>query len=41
MPLEGVSSEHVLRIVELATREFGTAFVDLPANWTKITASGS
>ena len=34
MPLEGVSSEHVLRIVELATREFGTVFVDVPANWT-------
>lgn len=34
MPLEGISNEHVLRIVELATREFGTVFVDLPANWT-------
>jgi pilus assembly protein CpaE len=34
MPLEGISSEHVLRIVELATREFGTVFVDLPTNWT-------
>jgi pilus assembly protein CpaE len=34
MPLEGMSSEHVLRIVELATREFGTVFLDLPANWT-------
>jgi pilus assembly protein CpaE len=34
MPLEGISNEHVLRIVELATREFGTVFVDLPTNWT-------
>jgi pilus assembly protein CpaE len=34
MPLEGISSEHVLRIVELATREFGTVFVDVPTNWT-------
>ena len=34
MPLEGMSSEHVLRIVEMATREFGTVFVDLPTNWT-------
>jgi pilus assembly protein CpaE len=34
MPLEGVPSDQVLRIVELATREFGTVFVDLPANWT-------
>ena len=34
MPLEGVSSEHVMRIVEVATHEFGTVFVDLPTNWT-------
>jgi len=34
MPLEGISSEHILQIVELATREFGTVFVDLPTNWT-------
>lgn len=34
MPLEGISNDHVLRIVELATREFGTVFIDLPANWT-------
>ena len=34
MPLEGISNEHVLRIVDLATREFGTVFVDLPTNWT-------
>lgn len=34
MPLEGISSEHLLEIVELATREFGTVFIDLPSNWT-------
>ena len=34
MPLESVSSEHVMRIVELATHEFGTVFADLPTNWT-------
>jgi pilus assembly protein CpaE len=34
MPLEGIHSDHVLRIVDLATREFGAVFVDLPANWT-------
>ena len=34
MPLEGLSSDHVLRIVEMATREFGTVFLDLPTNWT-------
>ena len=34
MPLEGVSNEHLMEIVDLATREFGTVFVDLPTNWT-------
>jgi pilus assembly protein CpaE len=34
MPLEGVSNEHLMEIVDLATREFGTVFVDLPSNWT-------
>ena len=34
MPLEGVSSEHLMEIVDLATREFGTVFIDLPTNWT-------
>lgn len=33
MPLESVSSEHVLDIVDLAASEFGTVFVDLPSNW--------
>jgi pilus assembly protein CpaE len=34
MPLEGLSNEHLMRIVELATHEFGTVFLDLPTNWT-------
>jgi pilus assembly protein CpaE len=34
MPLEGIPNEHMLRIVEMAAREFGTIFVDLPTNWT-------
>ena len=34
MPLEGVTSDHVVEIVELASREYGTVFVDLPSNWT-------
>jgi pilus assembly protein CpaE len=34
MPLEGITSEHVSEIIDLAGREFGTVFVDLPSNWT-------
>ena len=34
MPLEGITSDHVVEIVDLASREFGTVFVDLPSNWT-------
>ncbi len=34
MPLEGISNENMLRIGEMATREFGTVFIDLPTNWT-------
>ena len=34
MPLEGLSADHLIQIVDLATREFGTVFVDLPTNWT-------
>jgi pilus assembly protein CpaE len=33
MPLESISSDQVLEIIEFATREFETVFVDLPANW--------
>jgi pilus assembly protein CpaE len=34
MPLEGITSDHVIEIVDIASREFGTVFVDLPTNWT-------
>lgn len=34
MPIEGMPNEHLLQIVDLATREFGTVFADLPTNWT-------
>lgn len=34
MPLEGLSNEHLMQIAELAAREFGTVFIDLPTNWT-------
>ena len=34
LPLESVTSEQVIDLVEIAEREFGTVFVDLPANWT-------
>jgi pilus assembly protein CpaE len=34
MPLEGISSDHLIEIVDLAVHEFGTVFVQLPTNWT-------
>lgn len=34
MPLDSVSSEQLIEIVEIAKREFGTVLVDLPASWT-------
>jgi len=34
MPLEALTSDQLLGIVDLATSEFGTVFVDLPTNWT-------
>ena len=34
MPIEGMPTDHLLRIIELARREFDTVFVDLPTNWT-------
>jgi pilus assembly protein CpaE len=34
MPLEAINSDQLLSILDLATAEFGTVFVDLPANWT-------
>lgn len=34
MPLDAVTSEQLLEIVDIAKHEFGTVYVDLPANWT-------
>jgi pilus assembly protein CpaE len=34
MPIEGMPTDHLLGIIELAKREFNTVFVDLPTNWT-------
>ncbi len=33
LPLESLSNEQAIAIVERGLREFGTLFVDLPANW--------
>jgi pilus assembly protein CpaE len=34
MPLEGISSDQILQIVDTAAREFGTVFLEVPTNWT-------
>ena len=34
MPLEAVDTEQVCAMVDLAKREYGTVFVDLPSDWT-------
>lgn len=34
MPLEAITSDQLLGVIEFATAEFGTVFVDLPTNWT-------
>jgi pilus assembly protein CpaE len=34
MPLDSATSDQMFQIVDLAQREFGTVFVDLPSNWT-------
>jgi len=34
MPLEGLSNDHLMQIVDCATLEFSTVFLDLPTNWT-------
>ncbi|MCH8614769.1 AAA family ATPase [Sphingomonas sp. SM33] len=34
MPLDAISSEQAIEIIELAKNEFGTVFLDLPSNWT-------
>ena len=34
MPLDALTSEQLIEILDIAKHEFGTVFVDLPANWT-------
>ncbi|WP_344706839.1 pilus assembly protein CpaE [Sphingomonas swuensis] len=34
LPLEAITSDQLLAVVEQAQRTYGTVFVDLPANWT-------
>jgi pilus assembly protein CpaE len=34
MPLEAVDTDQVCEFVEIASREYGTLFLDLPGNWT-------
>lgn len=34
LPIESIPVEQLMRVVELARREFKTVFVDLPTNWT-------
>lgn len=34
LPIEAVNPEQIYRIVDLATREFDTVWLDLPGNWT-------
>lgn len=34
MPIEGMPTDHLMRIIDLARRNFDTVFVDLPTNWT-------
>ena len=34
VPLESMTSDQLIAIIDLATEEFGTVFVDLPTNWT-------
>lgn len=34
MPLDAITTEQLISVLDIAKREFGTVFVDLPANWT-------
>jgi pilus assembly protein CpaE len=34
LPLDSITNDHVIAVTERAQRDFGTVFVDLPANWT-------
>lgn len=34
LPLDSLTNDQVIAVIERAQRDFGTVFVDLPANWT-------
>jgi len=34
LPLEALTNDQVIAVVDRAEREYGTVFVDLPSNWT-------
>lgn len=34
MPIEGMPTDQLMRVIELARREFDCVFIDLPTNWT-------
>ena len=39
MPMEAVNAEQIYRIIDIASREFDTIFIDLPGNWTNWSVS--
>ena len=39
MPMESVNAEQIYRIIEIASREYDTIFIDLPGNWTNWSVS--
>jgi pilus assembly protein CpaE len=41
MPLEGMPTDQLMRIIELARREFECVFIDLPTNWTNWSLSAA
>ena len=34
MPLEAIDTDQICEFIDIASREFGTIFLDLPGNWT-------
>jgi pilus assembly protein CpaE len=39
MPMESVNAEQIYRIIEIASLEYDTIFIDLPGNWTNWSVS--
>ncbi|WP_417818949.1 AAA family ATPase [Tritonibacter scottomollicae] len=39
MPMEAVNAEQIYRIIDIASREYDTIFIDLPGNWTNWSVS--